>query len=403
MKVLRKKVVTREQRPFQPIGWKGLFLLQKGRKSIMIELKNITVEFNQKGKKIVAVDDVSLEFEKGDIYGVVGFSGAGKSTLIRTINLLQKPTKGSVIIEGRDITKYSPKELRRERQNIGMIFQHFNLMNSRTVFENVLYPLRKSKLTKEEKNEKVRKLLKMVDIEERANSYPSQLSGGQKQRVAIARALANDPEILLCDEATSALDPQTTNQILKLLRNINDTLNITIIIITHEMEVVKEICNKVAVMENGKLVEKGDIFDIFAQPTEETTKNFIHSVNHTDELYDEIVKFDVTKNLNSEKRLLKLKYIGSVSQEPIIAELLKKHNVVSNIIYGNLELIGGKPIGNLAVIMEGKERNIYRAINSLINRGAVVENIKIENGEVKKERIEFDNEIFRNEKIERCI
>ena len=360
----------------------------------MIELKNITVEFNQKGKKVLAVDDVSLKFEKGDIYGVVGFSGAGKSTLIRTINLLQRPTEGSVFIEGRDITGYSPKELRKERENIGMIFQHFNLMNSRTVFENVLYPLKKSGYTKAEKHDKVNRLLKLVDIDDRANAYPSQLSGGQKQRVAIARALANDPEILLCDEATSALDPQTTTQILKLLKTINETLNITIVIITHEMEVVKEICNKVAVMEKGKVVEKGSIFDIFARPEKETTRNFIHSVNHTDELYEEIVKFDAVRNQGKEKRLLKLKYIGSVSQEPIIAELLKKYNVVSNIIYGNLEIIGGEPIGNLAVVMEGREENIDRAIRNLISKGAVVDNITIENGEVKREKIQYEKMIL---------
>ena len=366
----------------------------------MIELKNITVEFNQKGKTVVAVDDVSLKFEKGDVYGVVGFSGAGKSTLVRTINLLQRPTKGSVFIEGRNLTEASSKELRKERENIGMIFQHFNLMNSRTVFENVLYPLKKSRYTKKEKYEKVNRLLKLVDIDDRANAYPSQLSGGQKQRVAIARALANDPEILLCDEATSALDPQTTTQILKLLKTINETMNITIVIITHEMEVVKEICNKVAVMEKGKVVETGSIFDIFAKPEKETTKNFIHSVNHTDELYEEIAKFDAVKELGREKRLLKLKYIGKVSQEPIIAELLKKYNVVSNIIYGNLEVIGGEPIGNLAVVMEGREENIDRAIRNLIIKGAVVENIKIENGEVKRETVEFEKTEKEKVKIE---
>ncbi|EPB8187989.1 methionine ABC transporter ATP-binding protein [Clostridium perfringens] len=350
----------------------------------MIELSNISVVFDHKGKNIKAVDDVSLSIDKGDIFGVVGFSGAGKSTLIRTINLLQRPTHGRVVIEGKDITKISERELRKERQSIGMIFQHFNLMNSRTVFDNVAYPLKNSKLSKEEKRARVNRLLKLVDIENKTNSYPSQLSGGQKQRVAIARALANDPKILLCDEATSSLDPQTTTQILKLLKSINQDLGITIVIITHEMEVVKEICNKVAIMERGRLVEEGGIFDIFARPQKETTKNFIHSVKHIDDLYEEIANFEVSQGLGPNKRLVRIKYIGQASQEPIIAELLKRYGVVANIIYGNLELIGSKPIGNLALVIEGDTQQIDRALKYIIRRGAIVEEIKVDCDRVYK-------------------
>ena len=210
----------------------------------MIELKNIDVVFS-KGKTVHAVNNVSLTVERGDIYGIVGFSGAGKSTLIRTINLLQRPTSGSVTISGQDITKFSAEQLRQKRQKIGMIFQHFNLLSSKTVFDNVAFPLKHSNLSKEEKDKKVRDLLNIVGIGDKEKFYPSQLSGGQKQRVAIARALANDPDILLCDEATSALDPQTTDEVLKLLKSLNENLNLTIVIITHEMQVVKEICHKV--------------------------------------------------------------------------------------------------------------------------------------------------------------
>ena len=216
----------------------------------MIELKNISVTFQQKKQEIQAVQDVSLTIDKGDIYGIVGYSGAGKSTLVRVINLLQRPTAGTVIINKENILTFSKKELRQQRKKIGMIFQHFNLMKERTIFSNIDFSLKYSGLSKSERRQKISHLLELVGLSEKRDAYPSQLSGGQKQRVAIARALANDPEILLCDEATSALDPKTTGQILALLKKLNQELNLTIVLITHEMQVVKEICNKVAVMEN---------------------------------------------------------------------------------------------------------------------------------------------------------
>ena len=226
----------------------------------MIYLKNICKTFIDDNKKEVhAVNDVSLTINDGDIFGIIGFSGAGKSTLVRCINLLERPTSGTVEVDGKDLTKLSEKELRESRKKIGMIFQHFNLFPSRTIFGNVAFPLQGSGLSKEEIAAKVRNLLELVGISEKENAYPSQLSGGQKQRVAIARALANDPDILLCDEATSALDPQTTKAILDLLKDLNKKLGITIVVITHEMAVVKEICNKVAVMEKGRVVEEGDV------------------------------------------------------------------------------------------------------------------------------------------------
>lgn len=347
----------------------------------MIELRNIKVEFDHNNSLFKAVNDVSLKIEKGDIFGIVGFSGAGKSTLVRTINLLQRPTEGQVLVRGEDITLLSEKNLREKRKKIGMIFQHFNLMNSRSIFENVAYPLKKSSLSKKEKEERVMNLLKLVDISEKAESYPSQLSGGQKQRVAIARALANEPDILLCDEATSALDPQTTGQILNLLKKLNEELNLTIVIITHEMLVVKEICNKVAVMDSGKVIEKGDVFEVFAKPKEEVTIKFINSVNREDELLKTLSKLKITNNLNENRKLFKIVYVGDISQEPMITEIYRKFEVVSNIIWGNIEIINNKPIGNLALVMEGNLENINLAVEYLKSKGVEIEEIKIKDEE----------------------
>ncbi|MEG1973065.1 MAG: ATP-binding cassette domain-containing protein, partial [Oscillospiraceae bacterium] len=245
----------------------------------MIEIKNVSKTFTSKDGKVAAVKNVSLSIPDGEIFGIIGFSGAGKSTLVRCINLLEIPTEGEVWVNHVNMTALSQKELRSERKKIGMIFQHFNLMPSRTVFDNVAYPLMDSKLTKAEKAEKVRSLLALCELSEKENAYPSQLSGGQKQRVAIARALANDPVVLLCDEATSALDPQTTLSILKLLREVNEKLKITMVVITHEMAVVKEICDQVAIMDGGNLVEQGTVFNIFTDAKETITKGFINTTS----------------------------------------------------------------------------------------------------------------------------
>ena len=245
----------------------------------MIELKNISKDFGSGEKAVHAVRDVSLSIGSGEIFGIIGFSGAGKSTLVRCINLLERPSSGSVFVAGQDLTALSAKDLRAARKKIGMIFQHFNLMPSRTVAGNVAYPLKGSGLSKEDIQKKVATLLELVGIGDKADAYPSQLSGGQKQRVAIARALANDPQVLLCDEATSALDPQTTKAILHLLKHLNETLGITIVLITHEMAVVKEICDRVAVMEYGRVVEQGEVFTVFAEPKQDITKSFIHTTS----------------------------------------------------------------------------------------------------------------------------
>lgn len=238
----------------------------------MISFNNVSKVYESGGQSVHAVEDVTLSVEKGEIFGIIGFSGAGKSTLLRLVNMLERPTAGTISIDDKDITSLSTKELRKLRQRIGMIFQSFNLFNSRTVFGNIAYPLKLAKVPKNEIKERVNELLKFVGLEDKANNYPEQLSGGQKQRVGIARALATSPDILICDEATSALDPETTTEILNLLKKVNREYNLTILLITHEMHVVKEICHRVAVMENGKVIEEGKLFDVFTQPKQRRLK-----------------------------------------------------------------------------------------------------------------------------------
>ena len=238
----------------------------------MISFNNVSKVYESGGQSVHAVEDVTLSVEKGEIFGIIGFSGAGKSTLLRLVNMLERPTAGTISIDDKDITSLSTKELRKLRQRIGMIFQSFNLFNSRTVFGNIAYPLKLAKVPKNEIKERVNELLKFVGLEDKANNYPEQLSGGQKQRVGIARALATSPDILICDEATSALDPETTTEILNLLKKVNREYNLTILLITHEMHVVKEICHRVAVMEKGKVIEEGKLFDVFTQPKQRRLK-----------------------------------------------------------------------------------------------------------------------------------
>lgn len=343
----------------------------------MIYLKNICKTFIDDNKKEVhAVNDVSLTINDGDIFGIIGFSGAGKSTLVRCINLLERPTSGTVEVDGKDLTKLSEKELRESRKKIGMIFQHFNLFPSRTIFGNVAFPLQGSGLSKEEIAAKVRNLLELVGISEKENAYPSQLSGGQKQRVAIARALANDPDILLCDEATSALDPQTTKAILDLLKNLNKKLGITIVVITHEMAVVKEICNKVAVMEKGRVVEEGDVFSIFANPQEALTQNFIKTTSNLRKIEDLVNEGSPVVDLKPGELIVRLSYIEKNISEPLISAMTYKFNVILNIIFANIEIIQDAPIGGTVAIMSGKSEDIDAALDYLRDKNVGVEVIK---------------------------
>ena len=336
----------------------------------MIELKDISVIFNQGKRAITAVTDVDLTIERGDVYGIVGYSGAGKSTLVRVINLLQRPTTGSVIVDGTNLTDLVPKALRKKRKSIGMIFQHFNLMASRTIADNVAFPLKGSGLSKQEIEAKVAHLLALVGILDKKDAYPSQLSGGQKQRVAIARALANDPKILLCDEATSALDPKTTLSILELLQEVNLKLGITIVIITHEMQVVKEICNKVAVMENGRVIERGDVIDIFNEPKAGLTRDFIRTATHVEQAEKKLLA-------HTDQPVYELKF--SNATEPIIIELYKRFAVTADILYGNIEFLQNVPIGTMIVTLEGesgKQPDLVAITNYLAERQVRISEIK---------------------------
>ena len=301
--------------------------------SAIIELKNITKEFSQNEKKFTAIKDVSVSIEKGEIFGVIGFSGAGKSTLVRAINLLGRPTSGTVTVRGKNFLELSNKELREERKKIGMIFQHFNLMPSRNVFDNVAFPLKYSCLSKKLISEKVHQLLELVEIDEKAKNYPDQLSGGQKQRVAIARALANDPDILLCDEATSALDPTTTRAILKLLKKLNKELNLTIVIITHQMEVIKDICQHVAVMENGVIVEQNSVFNIFANPHSEVTKRFIRATSNLTKIDQMIAEDSPVIHLQHGEKLVRFSYVKKDVSEPLISATSRLYDITMNIIF----------------------------------------------------------------------
>ncbi|MDT2693630.1 methionine ABC transporter ATP-binding protein [Enterococcus gallinarum] len=343
----------------------------------MISLKDVSVTFTQPNKETIqAVKNVSLEVDKGDVYGIVGYSGAGKSTLVRVINLLQRPTSGSVVVNQTELTALPAKALREKRKTIGMIFQHFNLMDSRNVFDNVDFSLKYAGISKQERRQKVTELLSLVGLEEKARSFPSQLSGGQKQRVAIARALANDPEILLCDEATSALDPKTTLQILALLKKLNRKLGLTIVIITHEMQVVKEICNKVAVMENGEIIEQGKSVQIFSQPAKPLTKDFIRTATHIDQALETILGSAKFSSLAANELLVELSYVGDQTNEPLIAQLFSRYQVTTNILYGNVEILQDVPIGSLIVSLSGEYGQRKRALDFLADQGVYTNIIK---------------------------
>ncbi|MQR93662.1 methionine ABC transporter ATP-binding protein [Fictibacillus phosphorivorans] len=332
----------------------------------MIKIKDVTKIYKVKGKEIVGVKNVSLTIDKGEIFGIVGYSGAGKSSLLRCLNLLEKPTSGEIRIDGIPITKLGKKELREERLKIGMIFQHFYLISAKTVFENIAFALKAAGKTKEEINEKTNELLKMVGLEEQKDQYPSQLSGGQKQRVGIARALANDPKVLLCDEATSALDPNTTKSILSLLKSINKKLGITIVLITHEMEVVKEICHRMAIMQDGEIIESGDVYNIFANPEKELTKTFISSVIQMD-LPEPLLK-------NRKGTVIKIQFKGAIAEEAVVSELFQNYRVKGNILHGKIEYIQDTPLGIFIMELVGEEAEVKRAISYIESR---IENLEV--------------------------
>ncbi|MBU8880346.1 methionine ABC transporter ATP-binding protein [Bacillus sp. FJAT-29790] len=322
----------------------------------MIEIINVTKQYNN----LTAVENVNLEIHKGEIFGIIGYSGAGKSTLLRCLNLLERPSGGKIIIDQKDMTALSDKEVRKERQKVGMIFQHFHLISSKKVYDNVAFSLKAAGKSKEEIKKRVPELLKMVGLSDRADHYPAQLSGGQKQRVGIARALANDPKVLLCDEATSALDPTTTASILKLLKEINETLGITIVLITHEMEVVQQICHRIAVMENGKVVELGDVYDLFSNPQTELTKQFVQTV-HSLTLPDRLL-------VGRKGPIVQITFRGESAEEGVISETLDQFKVSVNILHGQITYIQDRPLGTLIIEIIGDRKEIQQAIEYIRKR-----------------------------------
>ncbi len=328
----------------------------------MILLENISKTFKTKDNTVEAVKNVTINIEQGEIYGIIGFSGAGKSTLVRCMNLLERPTSGKVYFDGIELTSLSSGELRKARKKIGMIFQQFNLMASRTVEQNIALPLEGSGRTRAEIAAKVKELLEYVGLSDKAQAYPSQLSGGQKQRVAIARALANDPKVLLCDEATSALDPQTTKAILKLLSKLNNELGITVVIITHEMAVIKKICHRVAVMEKGSVVEEGEVFDIFANPQRKITKDFVSTTSTLSAVYELLEENSPVVEPKDGEILLQIKYLRAEVSEPLISEVSKKFGVTFNILFSNVEIVENAPIGGTIGLLSGTPDGVKGAI-----------------------------------------
>jgi len=323
----------------------------------MITLENIVKIFSTEKEDIEAIRGVNLEIKESEIFGIIGFSGAGKSTLVRVINQLEKPTSGNVIINGVNLTSLSRKNLRLKRQKIGMIFQHFNLLWSRTVLENIEFPLEIAGVKKQQRRQRALELVKLVGLESREYAYPSELSGGQKQRIGIARALANNPDILLCDEATSALDPSTTESILDLLRTINHDLGITIVLITHQMEVVQKICHRIAVMSDGKIVEVNSVKEIFEHPQHPVTKAFVHNANDKD---FETVKNDL-KALYPFGKLVKLTFLGNISNEPILSNIIKKFKIDVNIVDSDINYTQYGPMGELYVNLSNGNEEEYNA------------------------------------------
>jgi len=339
----------------------------------MIKLNNITKIFTLPDKKLTALDDVSLHVPKGQICGVIGASGAGKSTLIRCVNLLERPTHGAVIIDDVDLTQLSDTELVKTRRQIGMIFQHFNLLTSRTVFENVALPLELENKSKAEIQEKTTALLALVGLSDKHNVYPANLSGGQKQRVAIARALASDPKVLLCDEATSALDPATTQSILKLLKEINRTLGITILLITHEMEVVKRICDQVAVIDKGRLIEQGTVSEIFSNPKTELAQEFISSTFHITLPEEYLENLSDTPKHAKSYPIIKFEFTGRSVDAPLLSQASKKFGVELSILTSQIDYAGGVKFGFTIAEVEGDEDAITQTKVYLMENNVRVE------------------------------
>lgn len=332
----------------------------------MIKLSHIEKTYDSPSGPVKALRGIDLTIGRGEIYGIIGLSGAGKSTLVRCINMLERPTAGQVFVDGREMTALTPAELREARKSIGMIFQHFNLLSSATVYDNVAFPLKLAGMSAEDIRQRVEPLLKLVGLEAKAHQYPSQLSGGQKQRVGIARALASEPKVLLCDEATSALDPQTTKAILELIRDINQKLRLTVVVITHEMQVIKEICDKVAVIDKGVIAEQGPVLEVFTNPQQPITKEFI-SVLLSNELPAAFRGGEISAGpVPGACLLLRLTFIGESADNPVIAGMIRRFpQVETTLLFGSLDQIKSTPFGRMIIGLTGPQSEIDRALDYL--------------------------------------
>jgi len=353
----------------------GLEIWDKEGEHRLISIKDVIKTYHSKGGAVKAVDHVNLEINEGEIFGVIGYSGAGKSTLIRMLNGLEIPTTGSINVAGREVSKIKGAKLRKARQEISMIFQHFNLLWSRTVADNIAFPLEIAGVPKPKRDQRVKELIQLVGLDGREKAFPSQLSGGQKQRVGIARALANNPQVLLCDEATSALDPQTTDSILELLVDINKRLGLTIVLITHEMHVIRKICHRVAVMEAGKIVESGPVLEVFKNPKQPITKRFVQQVTEPEETRDTI---DHLLDRFPHGQVVQLTFVGEAAEQPLITELIRQYELTVNILQGKISQTQHGSYGTLFIHLDGDEREVEKAISYISSQGVGME--VIENG-----------------------
>jgi D-methionine transport system ATP-binding protein len=338
--------------------------------STAVRFEHVSKTFTAaRGRTLTALDDVNLTVDAGDIYGIVGYSGAGKSTLLRTVNALERPTSGRVHVGESEITALDAAGLRRARQRIGMIFQQFNLLRSRTVYKNIAYPLRLAGVSESDTIDRVAELLDFVGLSDKALQYPSQLSGGQKQRVGIARALANRPEVLISDEATSALDPQTTGEVLDLLRRVHAEYGITILVVTHEMEVIRDVCNRVAVMQEGRVVEQGSVYDVFAHPQHPTSRRFVSSVLH------HLPSAETVRRIRTVHtgRLVQLHIENRESNDPFLSRISRAHDVDVNVVYGGVDELQARLFGSLTVELLGTDENVDRALTDLRDAAQVTE------------------------------
>ncbi len=335
----------------------------------MIKFSKVEKTYASPAGPVPALKGIDLDIAKGEIYGIIGLSGAGKSTLVRCINMLERPTGGKVIVDGKDMTALTDSELREARKDIGMIFQHFNLLSSATVYDNIAFPLKLAGKSDREIKAKVEPLLKLVGLEAKAGQYPSQLSGGQKQRVGIARALASEPKVLLCDEATSALDPQTTKAILELIRDINKKLQLTVVVITHEMQVIKDICDKVAVIDKGVIAEQGTVLEVFTNPQQPITKEFI-SVLLSNDLPAAFRGGKISPEPAEDAYLLmRLTFIGESADDPVIADMIRKFpEVETTLLFGNLDHIKSTPFGRMIIGLRGENSQVQAALDYLKSR-----------------------------------